>query len=55
MNQTERESREALYGLQELHGIHRRKSRKDRAFEVSVIAFAGLVIVVLALVEWWRQ
>lgn len=54
MNQTERESREALYGLQELHGIHRRKSRKDRVFEVSVMAMAGLVIVCVALAWWIR-
>lgn len=53
MNQTERESREALYGLQELHGI-RRTSRKDRVFEVSVMAMAGLVIVCVALAWWIR-
>jgi len=53
MNQAERESREALYRLQELHGI-RRPSRKDRALEVSVMAAAGLVIVCVALAWWIR-
>ena len=46
MNISERESRELLY---------KRNKRKDRALEVSVIAMAGLVIVGVALIEWWRS
>ena len=43
MNISERESRELLY---------KRNKRTDRALEVSVMATAGLIIVVLALI-WW--
>lgn len=37
---TEKESRELLY---------KRNKRKDRALEISVMAAAGLIIVVMAL------
>ena len=40
---TEKESRELLY---------KRNKRKDRALEISVMAAAGLIIVVMAL-TWW--
>jgi predicted nucleic acid-binding Zn ribbon protein len=40
---TEKESRELLY---------KPKRRADRALEVSVMAAAGLIIVVMAL-TWW--
>lgn len=45
MNISERESRELLY---------KRNKRKDRALEVSVMAAAGLIIVVMAL-TWWAR
>jgi len=47
MNQMERESREALYAIS-------RTRRTDRALEVSVMAAAGLVIVIVALSLWLR-
>lgn len=46
MNISEKESRELLY---------KPSKRVDRALEVSVMAMAGLVIVVIVLFAWWRS